>query len=175
MEPEPQRYCLFETAFGTCGVAWSARGLARLQLPEADAAATERRLARSGAIKTAPAPAIAVAIAALQSYFAGDRIAFDDLPIDLPADVAPARHGIYKAVRALGWGETASYGEVAKRAGIPGGARVVGQAMARNPLPIVIPCHRVLAADGRLGGFSAYGGTIQKERLLIIERVRLPL
>jgi methylated-DNA-[protein]-cysteine S-methyltransferase len=170
-----QRYALFDTAFGICGIAWNGRGLTGVQLPEADASATEARLKRTGAGKAAPSPMAGEAIEALRSYFAGEEIDFDAPNIDLPADVTPARRSIYKAARSLRWGETASYGELARRAGLPGGARAVGQAMAQNPLPIVIPCHRVLASDGRLGGFSAYGGAVQKERLLILERVRLSL
>ena len=91
----------------------------------------------------------------------------------LPADAGEARRRIYAAVRRLGWGETASYGEIARWAGMPQGAQAVGQAMAANPLPIVIPCHRVLAAGDRLGGFSAYGGVLTKEKLLVLERARL--
>ncbi len=93
--------------------------------------------------------------------------------VDLPAGTSEERRRIYDAARALRWGETASYGEVARRAGIPRGAQAVGRAMAANPLPIVIPCHRVLAAGDRLGGFSAYGGALTKERLLVLEKARL--
>ncbi len=172
---EEQSYRLFDTAFGVCGVAWSARGLTRVQLAEADAAATERRLAKGGARPGKPPPAIAAAVAVLKRYFEGEEAAFDTVALDLPTGASAERRRIYAAARALRWGETASYGEVAKRAGLPGGARAVGQAMAANPLPIVIPCHRVLAAGDRPGGFSAYGGIVTKERLLVLERVRLDL
>ncbi len=175
MEFGAQTYCLFDSAFGVCGVAWNQRGLTGVQLPEADADATRARLEKRGALPGEPPPAVTAAIAALQAYFAGDDVAFDDIAIDLPADASDERRRIYAVARALRWGETASYGEIARRAGMPGGARVVGQAMAANPLPIVIPCHRVLAAGDRLGGFSAHGGTITKERLLVLEKTRLPL
>ena len=168
-------FCLFDTAFGMCGIAWSDRGLTALQLPEADPDATRARLERRGAVEAEPPPAVAEAIALVRIYFDGAETDFSGLALDLPDSASPERRRIYDVARALRWGETASYGDVAKRAGMPGGARVVGQAMAQNPLPIVIPCHRVLAAGDKLGGFSAFGGTVAKERLLVLERTRLAL
>ena len=168
-----ERYCLFDTAFGLTGIAWNGRGLTRVQLPEADAAATRGRLEARGAEEGELPAALAWVLAALGAYFDGVETDFSSLAVELPAEAGDERRRIYAAARSLHWGETASYGEVARRAGLPGGARVVGQAMAANPLPIVIPCHRVLAAGDRLGGFSAYGGVLTKERLLVLERVRL--
>lgn len=168
-----ERYCLFDTAFGLCGIAWNERGLTRLQLPEQDVSATRARLEKRGAVEGEPPPAVAAALAALCAYFDGAETEFADIPIDLAAAMTEERRRIYAAARALHWGETASYGEVAQRAGIPHGAQAVGQAMAANPLPIIIPCHRVLASGGRLGGFSAYGGALTKERLLVLEKARL--
>ena len=170
-----ERYCLFDTAFGLCGIAWGERGLTRVQLPEADGTATRARLEKRGAVETEPPQAVSEAIALLRAYFDGAETDFSGLVVDLPADTSDQRRRIYDAARALRWGTTASYGEVARRAGLAGEARVVGQAMAANPLPIVIPCHRVMAAGDRLGGFSAYGGTLTKERLLVLERTLLPL
>lgn len=175
MERPADRYCLFDTAFGLVGIVWSARGLTGLQLPEADVAATRARLEQRGAVEGEPPPAVADAIERLRAYFDGEAVDFSDLAIDLPQGTSEERRRIYDAARALRWGETESYGTVAKRAGMPGGARVVGQAMAANPLPIVVPCHRVLAAGDRLGGFSAWGGAVTKERLLVLERTRLAL
>ena len=168
-------FCLFDTAFGMCGIAWSERGLTALQLPEAEPDATRARLERRGAVEAEPPPAVAEAIALVRTYFDGAETDFSGLALDLPDSASAERRRIYDVARALRWGETASYGDVAKRAGMPGGARVVGQAMAQNPLPIVIPCHRVLAAGDKLGGFSAFGGTVAKERLLVLERTRLAL
>lgn len=168
-----ERYCLFDTAFGLCGIVWNDRGLTRVQLPEKDAAATRARLEKRGAVEGEPPAAVATALAALRAYFDGAEVEFADVAVDLPAGTTDERRRIYGAARGLRWGETASYGEVAGSAGIPHGAQAVGQAMASNPLPIVIPCHRVLAAGGRLGGFSAYGGAVTKERLLVLERTRL--
>ncbi len=169
-----EAYALFDTAFGVCGVAWNLRGLTAVQLPEADPAVSRARLERRGARPVRPGSRATAAIECMRAYFAGEEVGFGQVAIDFPADFSGERCGIYQVTRALRWGETASYGEVARRAGIPGGARLVGQAMAKNPLPIVVPCHRVLAAGGRIGGFSAYGGTLTKERLLTLERTRLP-
>ena len=173
MDQMARSYCLFDTAFGLCGIAWGAGGLTRVQLPEADVAATRARLERSGAVEGEPPAALAWVLAALGAYFDGVETDFSSLAVELPADTGDERRRIYAAARSLRWGETASYGEVARRAGMPRGAQAVGQAMAANPLPIVIPCHRVLAAGDRLGGFSAYGGALTKEKLLVLERARL--
>ena len=172
--PEVEHYCLFDTELGACGVAWSERGLTRLQLPEANGKATERRLrARAGAgdaRSETPPDQIGELITQLQRYFAGERIDFSDAAVDL-AGVDDFRRTIYDLTRAIGWGQTASYGELARQAGTSGAARAVGQAMGHNPVPIIIPCPRVLAAGRKIGGFSAFGGAITKERLLALEGV----
>ena len=168
-----ESYCLFDTEFGLTGIAWGAGGLTRVQLPEADADATRARLETHGAVEGEPPVMLAWVLAAFRAYFDGTETDFSSLAVVLPADTSEERRRIYATARTLRWGETASYGEVARRAGIPHGAQAVGQAMAANPLPIVIPCHRVLAAGDRLGGFSAYGGMLTKEKLLVLERARL--
>jgi methylated-DNA-[protein]-cysteine S-methyltransferase len=166
-------YCLFDTAIGACGIAWSERGLTRLQLPESDRSATEKRLraiaARTG--QTTPAE-INQLIANIQGYMTGRSVDFAAVAIDL-TDVGPFPRKVYEAVRSIPWGQTVSYGEVACRTGSPGAARAVGQALSRNPVPIIIPCHRILAKGHRVGGFSAHGGTLAKERLLALEGVRI--
>jgi methylated-DNA-[protein]-cysteine S-methyltransferase len=168
------QHCLFETDLGACGVAWSERGVARFQLPEADRGATERRLRRRAAESSAVSPprTIAAVIADVQRYMGGAKVDFSAVALDL-AGVAPFYAEIYAAARDVGWGETATYGELARRVGTPGAARAVGQAMARNPIPLIIPCHRVLASGNKVGGFSAFGGTRSKQKLLGLEGVRL--
>jgi methylated-DNA-[protein]-cysteine S-methyltransferase len=165
--------CLFETALGTCGIAWSDNGVTRLQLPEADRKATERRLraGTSGAVQPPPQRTQEV-IAKLQGYFSGEPVDFSPVLLDLDG-VSPFHRKVYDAARHLGWGRTASYGHIAREVGSPGAARAVGQALSRNPVPIIIPCHRVLAGGRRIGGFSAHGGISTKERLLALEKVRL--
>ena len=168
-----EHYCLFDTDLGVCGVAWSGRGLTRLQLPEADRRATEGRLRRHAGRAAADAPPpIRRAIADIQSYLAGRKVEFQAIALDL-AGVSPFRRSIYEAARAVDWGRTVSYGELAERAGVPGAARAVGQALGQNPVPLIIPCHRILAAGKAAGGFSAFGGTDTKMRLLALEGVRL--
>lgn len=169
--PVTTHYSVFVTAIGPCGVAWNARGLTRLQLPESDEAATERRTAaRSGGRRSDDPPANVVrVIDDIRRYAAGKPVDFSSVDLDLP-DIDDTCRSVYEAARALRWGETATYGEIARRAGMAD-PRDVGQALSRNPIPIIIPCHRVVASGGKLGGFSAYGGTLTKERLLALEGV----
>jgi methylated-DNA-[protein]-cysteine S-methyltransferase len=169
--PSKERYCLFDTALGPFGIAWSERGLSRLQLPEADRAATEKRLGAS-ASPCEPPPWAEQVIAAFRRYLAGERVDFAAAAIDL-AGVGEFRRAVYESARAVGWGQTVSYGELARRIGFPWGARAVGQALARNPVPLVVPCHRILTQNRRIGGFSAYGGTLTKQRLLALEGVHV--
>lgn len=170
----PMHYCLFDTAIGAVGVAWSTDGITRLQLPESSRSSTERRLrGRSvSTVKGQPPPPIERAIDDVQRYMAGERIDFADTTLDLTG-VGPFHRSIYEALRRIGWGETTTYGALARQAGDPGAARAVGQAMGRNPVPVIIPCHRVLASGGKAGGFSAFGGADTKQRLLALEGVRL--
>ena len=164
-----QHYHLFETKLGRCGIAWSDDGITRFRLPDPDRDAADGVLGAKAAPHEPP-PEIAAAIGAAQRYFGGERIDFAKIGLDL-AGVDPFRRSIYDALRAVAWGETVTYGELAQRAGSPGTAQDVGVAMARNPVPLIIPCHRVLAAGGKLGGFSAPGRTAAKERMLALEGV----
>lgn len=174
MPESTQQYQVFGTARGFCGIAWSDLGIAGFSLPTTTAEAAERRLLRRApdAEPGAPPPMVADAIAAAVAYFEGEAIDFSRFPLDLGAQDTLFER-IYAAVRALPWGETSTYGAIAKALGAgPEVARDVGQAMARNPVPLIIPCHRVLAAGGRIGGFSAPGGTESKAHMLALEGVR---
>jgi len=168
------RHHVFETALGPCGVAWNARGLRAVQLPEKTRALTERRLvAKSGGSSPAePPPSIAAVVADIQCYLDGKRVDFRAVAVDLET-LEPFRRKLYEALREVGFGATTTYGELARRIGADEveGARDVGAAMGRNPVPIVVPCHRVLAAGGKLGGFSAPGGNATKAKLLALEGV----
>lgn len=173
MESVGSRYAVFDTAIGRCGIAWSDRGLTRLQLPEADAAATEARLARTSGARASTLPtSMETVIAEVRRYCAGQAVDFGPIELDLNG-VPPFHQEVYEAARAVAWGETVTYGELARRIASPGAARAVGQALGRNPMPIIVPCHRVLASGRKMGGFSAYGGVTLKERLLAMEGVRL--
>lgn len=172
--PLSEHFCVFETDIGPCGIAWSKSGVTRFQLPEATREATERRLQAAANRPTvaAPPPGIARAIVDLQRYFTGEQAELTHIAVDLTG-VSPFYSRVYEATRQIGWGETLTYGELAQRAGSPGAARGIGQAMSRNPIPVIIPCHRVLASGNKIGGFSAFGGTTSKERLLGLEGVRV--
>jgi methylated-DNA-[protein]-cysteine S-methyltransferase len=169
------RYAVFETASGFCAVGWSAAGIARFQLPDGSAAAAERNMLRRlpAARRDTPPPEVAAVIAAAQRYFGGETVDFSDVAVDLAGQDEFFRR-IYAATRAVGYGETTTYGTLAKALGAgPEAARDVGQAMAQNPVPLIIPCHRVLAAGGKVGGFSAPGGAGSKLKMLALEGIDL--
>lgn len=160
---------VFETKLGFGAIAWNDAGVARFNLPGPKETAKNRL---GGATPTEPPPHIAAIVDQAQRYFAGERIDFDAIVLDL-SHVDPFRRSIYEALRKVGFGETVTYGELAKRVGAsdPQAAQDVGVAMARNPVPLIIPCHRVLAAGGKLGGFSAPGRTETKRKMLALEGV----
>jgi methylated-DNA-[protein]-cysteine S-methyltransferase len=166
---------VFETALGFVGIAWSEKGLTRLSLFQRDRAAVERRLERLGASRSGDegnAPTwVAALVRDVRAYAEGDEIDFSGVPVDL-AGIDDFRLAIYGAARNLAYGDTTTYGELAKRAGHGGLPRETGQALGANPVPLVIPCHRILAAGGKIGGFSAPGGSTTKERMLALEGVR---
>jgi methylated-DNA-[protein]-cysteine S-methyltransferase len=162
---------LFDTGLGPMGIAWAGAGLVRLQLPEADRARTLRRLKakRSGFwVQASPTPIVRQAISEIERLISGQRPEFSAIPLDLTA-VNAFDQRVYEAARSISWGRTATYGQLAILAGCPGEAREVGQALGRNPIAILIPCHRILAKGNRIGGFSAHGGKLTKERLLALE------
>lgn len=168
------RYCLFDSAIGTCGIAWSGDGVTRLLLPEADRGTTERRLRGSGLGHSAekPPPGIARTIAKVCRHLDGKRIGLAEVSLDLSESI-PFHRRVYEVLRGIGWGETVSYGTLAGLAGAPGAARAVGTALKHSPVAIIIPCHRVVAAGGKPGGYTAHGGLVTKRRLLQIEGVRI--
>jgi methylated-DNA-[protein]-cysteine S-methyltransferase len=170
----PAYFALFETAVGRCGVAWTERGIASVQLPEADDAATRARLLarHPDAVEGVPRGEAKRAVDAMRAHLAGRLDALHGVPLDYAA--VPLFHRrVYEALRRVDPGATVGYGELAARVGSPGAARAVGQAVGKNPFPVVVPCHRVLAAGARAGGFSAFGGLETKRRLLAIEGVSL--
>lgn len=160
----------FDTALGTCGIAWGPDGIVGVQLPEVDAAATLARMQRRfpRLAEAAPTPEAQRAIAGVQGLLRGERSGLQDIRLDMNG-VPEFHRRAYELARSLAVGETISYGEMARRLGEPGAARAVGQAMGSNPFAPIVPCHRVLAAGGRSGGFSAPGGAHTKLRMLAIE------
>ena len=167
---------LFATAIGACGVAWNRRGIIALQLAEGSPAATRRRLQHRcpGLGVMPPPPDVGDAIADVAALLDGRPVDLAAVALDFGAASAWDR-SVYALVRTIPPGRTRTYGEVAAELGDRMLAREVGQALARNPVPIIMPCHRVTAAQGRAGGFSAHGGVATKLRLLAIESAQAPL
>jgi methylated-DNA-[protein]-cysteine S-methyltransferase len=164
-------FAIFETAIGACGIAWNERGIAAVQLPEASEEKTRARLQRrfSDVREAPPPPEVRRAIEGIVALLRGEVSDFSTVALDL--DEMPAfNRRVYEVARAIPPGATLSYGEIAARLGEPPqAARDVGQALGQNPIPIIVPCHRVLAANGKPGGFSASGGVTTKLRVLTIE------
>jgi methylated-DNA-[protein]-cysteine S-methyltransferase len=166
---------LFETAIGACGISWSRRGITGVQLPAEREDLTRARVRRraAGLPELVPPPRTANAIEGITALLAGGPADLSEIVLDL-AGVVPFDRRVAEVVRTIPPGETLTYGEVASRIGAAGDAREVGAALARNRFPIIVPCHRVVAADGGLRGFSAPGGVRTKRRLLEIERRHSP-
>ncbi|MEO8294615.1 MAG: methylated-DNA--[protein]-cysteine S-methyltransferase [Gemmatimonadota bacterium] len=169
-------FTTFETALGTCGIAWTARGIRRIQLPERRRGQTAARLKEALPDFTeAEVPAwVREVMVNIRGYLDGSAT-LDVANISLDLDSAPAFHqAVYAVARDIPIGTTRTYGELASLAGKPGASRAVGQAMARNPIPLIVPCHRIVAAHGKPGGFSPAGGIVTKAQLLALEGVVLP-
>jgi len=166
----PLGFALFDTAVGRCGVAWSGRGIVAVQLPQPSEAQTRARLRqRHGDLPEAPPPAgVGYAIERMVALLEGAAIDLSDILLDL-ADVSEFQRGVYAIAREIPVGRTLTYGDIARRLGDVALSREVGQALGRNPCPIIVPCHRVLAAGGKPGGFSAHGGVDTKLKMLAIE------
>jgi len=160
----------FDTSIGRCGLAWGERGVVAIQLPEIRDAETRARLLRRHpqAQEQTPPADVQRALDQIAALLRGEASDFSAIELDMDK-VPPFHRKVYEAARGIAPGATLSYGEIAAKLGMPGSARSVGQALGRNPFAIVVPCHRVLAAGGKVGGFSAGGGIATKLRLLAIE------
>ncbi len=170
---KPCAYSMFETPLGWCAIAWRQCGnqmaVTFLKLPEATAEQTESMMAQSSRGRPASAPPeIAAVMRRVCNHFQGEVQDFRDVAVDLEG-IAPFARRVYAAAREIPPGETRTYGELAQTLHCPGAARAVGQALGRNPIALIIPCHRVLAAGRRPGGFSAFGGRATKATLLALE------
>lgn len=160
-------YSLFSTVWGTGVVYASDQGIIRVDLPDFAVC----RSAAPGHAADLPHSVVSEKAAALlQHYFCGECVCFNELPVDL-SGLPRFRLSILQSIRQIGYGDVWSYGRVAAVCGSPEAARAVGGALAANPIPIIIPCHRVVASDGRLTGFSAAGGVATKRILLEMEGV----
>jgi methylated-DNA-[protein]-cysteine S-methyltransferase len=167
-------FALFDTAIGPCGIAWGGQGVAGVQLPEVGEPETRARMLQRfpAAGEAPPPPEIQQTIERIVALLCGMSSDLSGVALDM-AHVPAFHRRVYEVARTIPPGMTLSYGDIAARVGAPGAARAVGQALGRNPFPIVVPCHRVLAAGGKIGGFSAQGGVITKRRMLAIEGARL--
>jgi methylated-DNA-[protein]-cysteine S-methyltransferase len=163
-------YNLFDTAIGRCGIAWTERGVVGIQLPEHRETETRARLTRRipGAAQAEPTGEVQQAAARIAALLRGEAADLSGVVLDMDG-VPPFHRRVYDVARQIPAGATLSYGELAAKLGMPGAARAVGQALGRNPFVVVVPCHRVLAADGRVGGFSGGGGIHTKLKMLAIE------
>ncbi|HEX8240167.1 MAG TPA: methylated-DNA--[protein]-cysteine S-methyltransferase [Allosphingosinicella sp.] len=167
--PPESGFALFDTAIGRCALVWRGGLVIGAALPEATDERARASLARRfpGVREAEPPPFAASAIERMAGLLAGGRTDLGDIKVD-PEGSAFERD-VWRAARRIPCGEVRSYGDIAREIGAPGAAQAVGLALGRNPAPIIIPCHRVLAADGRTGGFSAPGGVATKFRILEIE------
>jgi methylated-DNA-[protein]-cysteine S-methyltransferase len=165
-----QNFAIFDTAIGRCGIVWGARGINGVQLPMGSEDKTRTRIRqRHAEIAEAPPPAeVQSAIDGIVELLAGKPNDLADVVLDLDG-VPEFNRGVYDIARTIPPGQTLTYGDIAKRLGGVALSRDVGQALGHNPCPIVVPCHRVLAAGGTPGGFSANGGVNTKLKLLAIE------
>ena len=177
----PEAFALFDTPIGRCGIAWTDLGVCAVQIPEQDEATTRRRLLRQWpeTEEVEPPPGVAEIIDRIVALLRGEEIEFFDCQLDLRGTTVFERE-VYAAALAIPPGQTTTYGAIAETVGQPGAARAVGRALGANPVPIVVPCHRVVASNGKSGGFSAPGGAATKLRMLAIESInvapdRLPL
>ena len=167
-------FSVFDTAIGACAIAWTARGVCGFHLPQADPTHTRQRLMRrfAGARETAPPPDVQRVIDDVIALLRGELADLSEVPLDL--ERVPAFHRrVYEVARRIPAGRTLTYGELAEQLGDARLARDVGRALGSNPIAVIVPCHRVLAAGGRAGGFSAPGGVDTKRRLLEIEQARI--
>ncbi|MBQ0919958.1 MAG: methylated-DNA--[protein]-cysteine S-methyltransferase [Hydrogenophaga sp.] len=168
-------HTLFDTAIGVCGIAWGQGGVVAVQLPEADAARTRARLliGLPPLPELSPPPAtVQAAIEGIQALLMGEARDLREVPLDMTR-LTPFQREVYAMARAIPPGQTRTYGEMAQALGDAGLARAVGQALGHNPFAPVVPCHRVLAAGARSGGFSARGGVATKLRMLQIEGAQI--
>jgi methylated-DNA-[protein]-cysteine S-methyltransferase len=173
MMDDALNFTLFQTAIGYCGIVWSGHGIASVRIAEKSEQSVRNRIVRRypGAREVSPPPDVQRAIADTVALLNGEAKDLRSVALDFDG-VPDFNRRVYEVARTIRPGETLSYGEIAARLGDRSLARDVAQALSENPFPIVVPCHRVLAAGGKMGGFSAPGGVRTKLRMLSIEGAR---
>ena len=168
--PGSVNWGMFTTSIGRCGIAWDERGVAGVQLPERTERETRARMRRRwpGGTDTAPPADIQKVMDAIAALLHGERVDLSGVRLNLEG-LPPFNRRVYEVTRAIPPGQVLTYGDVAQRLGEPDAARAVGRALGQNPFPVIVPCHRVVAAGGQLGGFSGGAGRVTKQRMLEIE------
>ncbi|OUL98739.1 methylated-DNA--[protein]-cysteine S-methyltransferase [Variovorax sp. JS1663] len=168
-------FALFDTAIGPCGIAWGARGIVGVQLPEDGEGATRARMRRRfpQVPESAPPAGVQAACESIRALLDGEPRDLAEIALDYEG-VSDFHRRVYEVARRIVPGRTRTYGEIAAELGDKGLSRAVGQALGHNPFAPVVPCHRVLAAGGKPGGFSAHGGAVSKLKMLMIEGARPP-
>jgi methylated-DNA-[protein]-cysteine S-methyltransferase len=166
-------FILFDTAIGACAIVWGDDGVIGVLLPEKSENETRARIVRRypDVAEAAPPPRIAAAIADIVALLSGESKNLSHIALDM-ARIPEFHRRVYAIAQTIPPGATMTYGEVATKLGDRALAQRVGQALGKNPFPIIVPCHRVLAASGSTGGFSAPGGVATKLRMLSIEGAR---
>jgi methylated-DNA-[protein]-cysteine S-methyltransferase len=165
-----QHFALFDTPIGICGIEWGPRGINGVQLPMGSEEKTRSRIRQRDpfSVETAATAEVKAVIDRIIDLLSGKPDDLTDIALDLE-DVPEFNRGVYDIARSIPPGQTMTYGDIAKKLGGVELSRDVGQALGRNPCPIVVPCHRVLAAGNKPGGFSANGGVVTKLKMLAIE------
>lgn len=155
----------FQTNYGSGIVYATDHGIVKVEIPDLS---LDKAIQIMILPESEPSEITDRAAELLQRYFLGERVGFGDISVQLD-DIPPFRQKVLQVVRTLQYGEVSTYGEIARLCGSPRAARAVGGALAANPVPVIIPCHRIVATDGRLTGFSAPGGKMSKSALLKME------
>jgi len=161
---------MFDTSVGRCGIAWGDSGIVGVRLPEARELETRRRLLQlvPEAREIRPPAEVASAIDAIAALLRGEPGDITAATLDM-STVPPFSRRVYDALRMIPRGETRTHAEIASRLGVSGAVHAVGQAVARNPFAILVPCHRALAVAGQTGGIAGNGGVVTGFRLLSLE------
>lgn len=169
------RFALFATPLGTCATVWSDAGITHFALPERTETAIRTRLREQlgDPEEQTPSPLAQKVIDRVSALLEGRDVDLSAIALDM-SGVPLFHRRVYVAARAVAFGTTVTYGQLAERIDSPNSARAVGQALGRNPFAIIVPCHRIVGANGKLVGFTAHGGTTTKQRLLAIERGAAP-
>ncbi len=168
------QFCVFRTDWGWCSIGWTASGVCYFSLPEGDKDAVEKKARRKGGARTAEIPkSIVKVIEQVRVYFKDEGVlgkpTWDKLKVDC-SHATPFFQLVWKETAKIPVGQTVSYGDLAKKVGRPKAARAVGMALGRNPVPLLVPCHRVFSSTGKPTGFSAPGGITTKLRLMDWEK-----